>query len=318
MSDAKKLIYKSYFENSLLKSMGDAFQQIFYNLMSEAYDNFIRTDTQGSIGDRKCDGYLLGEGVFFQVYGPKDYSSNTTTMTEALKKMPGDFEKLKEHVKNGYWEEIKKYNFVFKTHRGSYPDLLQVVHELKRNNPKIEFTPIYDINRLLSIFLSLTTEQMMNLTNIYIPEPNFNDIKYEVMGEIIKHLITVSNTNNIDVTKTPPDFEEKLKFNKINPFYANNLRIASYSIEALDDFLSSYEDVTISDTLCSIFKSLYVQALQEYPNDSNLQFKYILDNCHKENLSPIALQQFETNSYIMIAKYFETCDIFEEPKKSSK
>ncbi|MFL7796615.1 hypothetical protein OIM93_06840 [Clostridium chauvoei] len=86
MSDAKKLIYKSCFENILLKSMGDCFQQIFYNLMSETHDNFIKTDTQGSIGDRKCDGYLFGEGIFFQVYGPRDYSSNMTTMTEAIKK----------------------------------------------------------------------------------------------------------------------------------------------------------------------------------------------------------------------------------------
>ncbi|CDG02125.1 Putative Cytoplasmic protein [Clostridium chauvoei JF4335] len=283
--------------------------------MSETHDNFIKTDTQGSIGDRKCDGYLFGEGIFFQVYGPRDYSSNMTTMTEAIKKMPGDFEKLKEHIQNGYWEEIHQYIFVFKTHRGTYPDLLQVIHKLKRENPNIEFMPIYDINKLLSIFLDLSTTQMMNLTNTYIPEPNFNDIKYEVMGEIIQHLIKVGNTNNIDITKTPPNFDDKLEFNKINPFYASNLRTASYSIEALDDFLSSYEDIAISDTLCSIFKELYDQAQKKYPNDSNLQFKYILDNCHKENLNPNSLQQFETNSYVMIAKYFETCDIFEEPKK---
>ncbi|MFL7796614.1 hypothetical protein OIM93_06835 [Clostridium chauvoei] len=229
--------------------------------------------------------------------------------------MPGDFEKLKEHIQNGYWEEIHQYIFVFKTHRGTYPDLLQVIHKLKRENPNIEFMPIYDINKLLSIFLDLSTTQMMNLTNTYIPEPNFNDIKYEVMGEIIQHLIKVGNTNNIDITKTPPNFDDKLEFNKINPFYASNLRTASYSIEALDDFLSSYEDIAISDTLCSIFKELYDQAQKKYPNDSNLQFKYILDNCHKENLNPNSLQQFETNSYVMIAKYFETCDIFEEPKK---
>lgn len=316
MDDGRKYVYRQLFENTLLKSMGDAFQQIFYNLMEELYDNFEKIEIQGAIGDRKNDGYLRGDGVFFQAYGPKDYEMNASSLKEAIGKMPGDFLLLKNHVDCGKWEEIKEYIFVFKTHRGSYPDLIEVINTLEKDYAPIKFK-IYDIKQLLKLFSKLTIEQMNSVTNTYIPEVDFSELKYDVMGEIVLHLINGGNSNNIDVTKKVPDFNDKIQFNKICSFYASNLIAASYRIDELDDFLSSYENINISDILCSIFKDLYKKAIEEYPDDTTLQFKYILDNCHKDNLSNLAIQQYETNSYVMMAKYFETCDIFEEPPKKS-
>jgi hypothetical protein len=148
-----------------------------------------------------------------------------------------------------------------------------------------------------------------------IPEPDFEMVSFEVMGKIIKHLVTIGSSQNIDYTKEPPNFEEKITFNNIANFYAQNLKVASYKIDQLDDYLSSYSDRNIADILCSIFKELYSRAQLSYPGDSDMQFQYILNSCHKPNTPEIHLQVIETNSYIMMAKYFETCDIFEEPPK---
>lgn len=110
-----KFLYRKLFENKLLRSQGDSFQQIVYQLLRQKYDDFEMIETQGAIGDRKNDGYRKGKGIFYQVYGPKDISANITSLSTAIKKMPRDFNVLKSHIAKGYWEEIKTYIFVFKT-----------------------------------------------------------------------------------------------------------------------------------------------------------------------------------------------------------
>lgn len=313
MDLGQKFIYTIFFRNELIRSMGDSFQQIFNRLMKEAHNNFEKIEVQGSIGDRKCDGYLKGEGIFYQVYGPKDYETNTTSLTTAISKMEEDFKGLKSHIENGYWEDIKEYIFVFKTHRGSYPDLIEKKIHLEKTYNKVIFK-IYDVDDLLSIFSTLSDSSIPLVSNTYIPEPNFNNISFPIMGEIILHLTAVASSENIDLNLIPPDFEEKIKFNNICDFYGMNLKIASYNIPKLEDYLSSYMIPDIGDLLCSIFKNLYSTAKTNYPGNSNLQFKFILESCRNNDTPTLQIQIFETNSYIMMSKYFETCDIFEEPK----
>ena len=62
----------------------------YYNIVN-AYPSFEKIETQGAIGDRKNDGYLRGQGIFYQVYGPKDLNTNATSQSTAITKMPGDF-----------------------------------------------------------------------------------------------------------------------------------------------------------------------------------------------------------------------------------
>lgn len=313
MSFEEKYIYRIYLENKLINSHGDEFQQLFYRIMSESYNNFQKIENQGAKGDKKCDGYLKGEGIFFQVYGPKDYDSIASIQKNAIDKSENDLVKLLNNIKDGYWEKLIKYIFVFKSHRGSYPDLNKKCCELEKKY-SIE-TAIYDIDNLLSIFTKLSVEQMASVANTYIPTPDFTKVNYDIMGKLIKHLNTIATTNNIDITKTPPDFDDKIKFNNICPFYSSNLTSASYYIDKLDDYLSSYADPDISDYLCGILKILYSDSQKEFPENSDLQFKYILDNCHSNISDSNLIKIYETNSYIIMAKYFETCDIFEEPPK---
>lgn len=308
-----KFMYRKMFENKLLKSNGDAFQQLVYRLLKEIYPSFEKIETQGAIGDRKNDGYIRGKGIFYQIYGPKDIDVNLTSQSTAIKKMPGDFNLLKAQVKSGYWEEVKEYIFVFKSFRGSYPDVLEEIKKLEKDNPNVIFS-ICDTDELLSKFSELSIDKMSIISDTIIPEPNFEMVSFEVMGEIINHLISVGASDNIDYTKDPPDFEKKIIFNKISSFQAQNLKVASYKIEQLDDYLSSYSDKNIADLLCSIFKKLYEDAILLYPDDSIMQFQHILNSCHKPTTPKTSLQTIETNSYIMMAKYFETCDIFKEPK----
>ncbi|MCI9592105.1 MAG: hypothetical protein HFG42_16490 [Lachnospiraceae bacterium] len=314
---AYKFIYEKIFENSLLRSTGDGFQQLVYRLLDTLYPNFEKIDVQGSLGDRKNDGYIRGQGVFYQVYGPKDSAINTTSQSTAVKKMPEDFYVLKKHIDSGHWEPITKYIFVFKVWRGTYPEVMETLSSLEKANPAIGFE-ICDIDHLLRLFNQLTLDKMAFVTNCYVPEPDFDIVSFQVMGEIINHLNSLGSSMNLDITKDPPDFEKKIMFNHLARIQADNLRVASYKIQELDDYLSSFEGNDTADYLCSIFKKLYSESLIQYPDNPIMQFQYILESCHLPHIDKRQLQIVETNSYVMIAKYFETCDIFEEPTDDSQ
>ncbi|MCT7023062.1 hypothetical protein M1743_23715, partial [Salmonella enterica subsp. enterica serovar Saintpaul] len=69
--------------------------------------DFQQVKPYGNIGDRKNDGFIKGQGVYYQVYAPEDASNNVLA---AVNKIKDDFEGLRD-----YWHDIcpiKKYYFV--------------------------------------------------------------------------------------------------------------------------------------------------------------------------------------------------------------
>lgn len=69
------------FELRFLKSRGEAFQDLFSELMENAYpSDFRRIRAHGRLGDLKCDGYLESERTVFQLYGPEEIRSLRTLL----------------------------------------------------------------------------------------------------------------------------------------------------------------------------------------------------------------------------------------------
>lgn len=312
MEQWKNHIRSVIFDNKLYRASGDGFQQLFYNLMQQAHDNFVPIENQGSIGDRKCDGYLSGDGVFFQVYGPKDTTPTENAQKTAISKMKNDFKGLKQKVQEGFWEEIKSYILVFNDRRGSYPELIETKKELEKNNPTVTFD-IHNTTFLLSKFNSLSLEKKNNVDLQYILTPDFSFIKFEILGEIVEYLNGICSDNSNGSRITVPDFNKKIKFNNLDGQYGAHLIAASYQLAKLDEFLESYHEPDIANTLCDIFKTLYNQAVTEYPDNSILQFKFILEACRRPNTPIEQIKTIESHCYVIMAKYFETCDIFKEP-----
>ena len=107
-NECTNYIAQIMFENKLLRSYGNEFQEIFYMIMKGHYKNFRDVKPHGNTGDLGCDGYLFGEGIFYQVYGP-EYPEQTSAQSYAISKLKEDFYKLKGHIDNGKFEPIKEY-----------------------------------------------------------------------------------------------------------------------------------------------------------------------------------------------------------------
>lgn len=313
MSSNEDYVYYIAFKNNLLDCHGDMFQQYFYKVMATKYSNFTKIDCYGNQGDRKCDGYLRGEGIFYQVYGPKDTTSTDSKIQSyAIKKCEEDFLGLLDHVHQGKWEEIKSYIFVINNSRGHFPDLDQKLSELNNKYAPIKFD-IMDRDSIISIFNSVDSLNKMSICSCFAPDIDTSIINNLVISKIILYLtnqIPLSNPNKL----IAPNFKEKIIWNNINDYYASNLTTANYNVESLNEYLSSYPE-PIDDELCAIYNTLYKDAKICFPDDTNSQFQYILDKSFdKSNLSNHEINIYISNAYILLSKYFESCDIFEEPQ----
>lgn len=305
------------FQLKILKSTGNEFQNLFYQVMKKYDRNFIEIKPQGNIGDKKCDGYIKGKGVFYQVYGPED-ASNADTQRYAISKLENDFEGLYAHTQNGTYEPIQEFYFVINTKgtQGIYPDLSDKLTKLSNLYPDIYFNYI-DTNEIISIFMQLKPVFKRQILQNFIPNISFADIKFSIIQNIVEYLSKNVCRNNFDDNYIVPDFYEKIEFNNLGRKITTALEDANAYIDKLDEFMSnSYSDIGKIE-LCNIYRTLYAESKKVHPNDSNAQFKYILNSSYdkKANLDFATESAYISNILIIMAKYFNSCDIFEEPKK---
>jgi hypothetical protein len=101
-----------------------------------------------------------------------------------------------------------------------------------------------------------------------------------------------------------PDWEEKISFNNINKETKQYLETASFNLGALNDFLSN--ETFLAEELQKKLIGLYEELRISHIGDS--LFWEIVNKCMPKNE-----QAFLTPILTVIAKYFESCDIFEEP-----
>lgn len=91
----QEAFYEQKFENAFLRAKGNAFQELFENLMGLAYKaDFMACRPWGNRGDRKNDGFLKSERRLFQVYAP-----NEMTEGKAIAKIREDFKGAKATVR---------------------------------------------------------------------------------------------------------------------------------------------------------------------------------------------------------------------------
>jgi hypothetical protein len=114
-----------------------------------------------------------------------------------------------------------------------------------------------------------------------------------------------------EIIPTSPDFEKKIVFNKLSEAVASLLRFGDYQKHIIEDYFKLNSDYAKS-TLRNIFSILYTEGINiasEGKEKSDLVFFYILNKACPKSNKPI-----QDAALVLMAYYFEYCDIFETPK----
>ncbi len=299
MTRDEKYISRILFKNKIYEANGQKFEDLFSAIMNYSEDDFIQIRPWGNIGDRKNDGYINTKGIYFQVFAPEDIEKS---YPDVIKKIKTDFNGLKKQ-----WENIKEFYFVVNDkYKGINADSEKLLAKIKTENNlnECKFIIAKDLENKL---FSLNDDQLLAIAG-HIPDPkNLKSLDYDILNEIIEHINNLpyeTKKENIIV----PKWDEKIVFNGLDIIENTKLLNGYFEQASLNRYLKNNSDFTSSE-LQKRVNSLYIELKEQFDSARDVFWELV------NKLSPISNTDYQASAIVIMAKYFETCDIFEEPIK---
>lgn len=308
-----------YFKLKIFEKYGTSFQSFFSRIMDN-YDNSF-TPVDGASGDGGNDGYIPSLGHYFQVYAPSS-SDVTGSITQssvnyATDKLEEDFQKLCSN-----WGEVKHYSFVMNDRFGGQPPKVgQKLLEMAKKYPNTVFD-YYGAHYLHKIFMDFSDEIKEKIIGFPIFDTvNIDCFDSDALGETIYYILEQTSKPLSFGLNNPvaPTFDKKLEFNNLCQQFQSELRTCSYQISIVDEFLINKPKEA---TQIQFFLNGLYQESKQLILDTESERSDIIYIRLCENMIPKQLKR-DGSSYIgykqaakvLLAKYFEACDVFEDPDK---
>lgn len=310
MNNEEKYIARRFFQVEVLKRDGQAYEDFFVKIMQHHNPNFLPVKAHGQFGDRKNDGFDKTTGTYYQVYAPEDLVKRKNN---AVKKFREDFKGLYE-----YWHDsispVRRFYYVLNNKYRPVPQILYpVAMEIEKEYPGVKIALLLN-QALEEIFISLPDDKIYDIIG-FIPDPqNIQLLDFEAMNEVIGYLLA-SESPYAKEDLPEPDFERKIVFNKLSKRPANLLRTGNYQVSDLEEYFVRQSE--LKEILRKKFNHLYKKGLDAVPGKltrSDTVFFYILENACPKKTKPL-----QDAVLVLMAYYFEYCDIYEPlPKEPTQ
>ncbi len=297
MNSQEKALARKLFKLKVHEAKGQAFEDLFVSIMNYAESDFRSIKPWGNIGDRKNDGYVKSKGVFYQVFAPLEI---LTSYSKVIGKLEKDFAGLLRQ-----WASIHEFYFVVNdTYLGVNADCEQAIQAIKQTHG-LRRAGFKTASNLEDLLFSLSDDQIMAVAG-YLPDPATIQLDYSVLSEVIAHLIQLP-LHKTSVDKVVyPDWDEKILFNGLNGLEAEYLNSGWLQRGSLDEYLNN-QSAFFAEALKKKICEVYLKH-KGASSGSDLFWKMV------GAISPRTESHVQAASIVLMAKYFETCDIFREPK----
>ncbi len=301
MDREEKYITRIIFKKIIYEADGNKFEDIFTKIMSYKEEGFQQVKPWGNIGDRKNDGYIYGKKIYFQVYAPEKPEDKHH---EAIKKAKDDFHKLLNQ-----WD-VGTYIFVFNDkYKGHHPDLRKELETIQ-NEHSLEKSELLVAKDLENYLYGLQDDQIFEIVGF---PPNNEaisfELEFEIVREIVDHIMQYGASKKESISA--PDWYEKIAHNDLGNTIAEKcLEIGAMYINEVDEFLNNNSEFT-SEEIRSKLNQIYLDKKEAMFHGETL-FEAIV-----EEMLPSGSMKYFNGIYAIMAKYFSTCDIFEDYKGKS-
>jgi len=295
----ERMFVRSMHRDLMADLHGDAFEDYFHRLMCARYPDFVQVRTHGSIGDLGADGLRLHNGRLYACYGPETFDVRrvggkfSSDLAKALAKRPGEF---------------KAFVFVYNDARGLHPEVSRLLAQARIQHPVLEFEPMGPPHLLRKLF-ELVREEIEDLLHSPI---QVQDLVYgiglEDLAPLLEHLMEHRRRAGGQAVAREIS-GSKMDYNKLGVDEREMLRQGMRYTHLVDEYYQGRTDVTERDEVAADFNAYYRQIADQYrdPEDviGELQ-KYVAGNQRGRPAMEVAV-------WVVLAFFFETCDIFEEP-----
>ena len=297
MNVQEKTLARQLFQNKILKADGQRFEDIFSEIMNYVDTDFQQIKPWGNIGDRKNDGYIKNKGIFYQVYAPEDIRRSYTTVVSKLKK---DFDGLKAQ-----WSPVNEFYFVVNDKlKGVNADCEKIIQEMKIVH-NLDNAGFLTVKHLENILFELDDDQILSIAG-NTPDPaNIKQLDYSILNEVIEYIMQLPLNDGDKPKIVVPEWDEKIRLNVLSEFVSQLLINGSFQLHSLDEYLDNNSDF-LADSLRDKMNEVY--SLEKENKSGDELFWAIVNYA-----SPKAERMYQTSAIVIMSKYFETCDIFEEP-----
>lgn len=315
-SDFDSYFFRLMFRLKIYEASGIAFQDLVSQIFQWSFPGFQKIAPWGRQGDGGNDGCIPSCGHYFQIYGPLPTTSESSVT--AAQKAEADFYKLTEN-----WSDVCRYSFVLNDRFTGIPaPILQTLNKIKKTHD-LEYTEAIGTGQLSDLFANLGDDQKRIIVgNIPGTVPDFVDSR--ALGELLTYLANKpSHPGNFFLGKEiPPDFNQKIFFNGLTRYPADCLKTSSYQVADVDAFLD-VRGVDLKQKIAGEIHQLYLQSKIHIPDTDpdapDLRFFWLAHNlvpeirrCHVHTE-----KAYQSACYIILSKYFETCDAYEHPDRAS-
>lgn len=321
MDVQQKLDVRKTFKLRVHESNGNAFEDLFCDVMRASNKGFKKVKPQGRIGDRKNDGFIQSEGTYFQVYSPQSPTGNPALATSKIEK---DLAGLIQYWGSQHNYEIKHFYFVFNDkYHGAYPEVYTTLNSLK-NEYKLEVCDVFLASELEDVFMELPEDSISSICGYYPKSEDIGFIDNSIVAEVVGYVSENYSGLSDSQTNEPPDFDNKIHFNKLGKSTAMHLNIGAYQVGYVEDYFRTNSTFSRQQSRDSLNK-MYLHylnsdnagvAIATGLSESDIVFKHMVDEMLPANLSNMQRRDYERNVIAVLAFFFEACDIFEEPPEN--
>jgi len=298
LTSDEKTIARNLFKLLIHEADGVVFERLFTSIMDYAEPDFRQIKPWGNIGDRKNDGYIKSKGIFYQVFAPEDIRLK---YPETVSKLKNDFTGLLSQ-----WSPVNEFYFVMNDkYKGVNADVEMKMNQIVIANNLVN-GGVIAAKDLENKLFSLTDDQIQTIIG-HIPDPARVKLNYSVLNEVIKYIMQLS----LDVPLPPeikmPDWDQKIQFNHLSKATATCLNNGYLQVNSLQKYLDDNSNF-LADTLRDKMNEIYVSEKKTFSGDE--LFWAIV-----RKASPINEVTYQSAVIVIMAKYFEACDIFERPNE---
>jgi hypothetical protein len=202
------------------------------------------------------------------------------------------------------WKPVNEFYFVINDkYKGIPPDLEMEINMLTEEN-KIN-GGVKGAAYLEDLLFSLADDQIVTITGLF-PDPSMlRSLDYSILNEVIDHIMRIPLNKPVPPDIKVPDWDKKIKFNDLSQSIAGLLAGGSIQMASLTEYLDN-QGSFLGDELRDRMDELYTAEKKNFASDE-LFWRIVTVVSPKEETA------YQNAVIVIMAKYFEACDIFERP-----
>lgn len=174
---------------------------------------------------------------------------------------------------------------------------------------------VWDSRKLEQIFMELDKDQKESILG-GVPSDIPDLIDSRMVAELLRHLADNASQNISLLKESAPIFDTKIELNGLTLPISSCLQTFSYQTQDVDDFLSS--DIGLKQSIAVEMQDIYKESRAAIPSNAddcaNTRYVWMMENLIPKNVThPHSLKAYREAAQVILAKYFEICDIYEHP-----